>query len=63
MKFDCPHCGRGIELRPIKAQRENFDHEQALALLRFGATVGEVAKAFGVTPQAVSALKRRRSVA
>jgi predicted DNA-binding protein YlxM (UPF0122 family) len=39
-----------------------YDKDQALALLRFGATNKEVAETFGVSRQAISALAKREGV-
>jgi alkyl sulfatase BDS1-like metallo-beta-lactamase superfamily hydrolase len=56
----CPHCGERLQLVVRKpSDRPRYDHDQALALLAMGATVSEVADTFGVTRQAISALKGR----
>lgn len=58
----CPSCNAKLELalprgRPGPAPK--FDHQQALALIKLGATQSEVAEAFGVSRQAISALVKR----
>jgi hypothetical protein len=62
--MNCPHCNKPIAVALHRADQgpyaHKYDHDQALALLRFGATVTEVAKTFGVTTQAISYLKRTR---
>ena len=57
----CPHCGEVIEVhaRVMATDGRKYDHEQALALLRFGATAREVADTFGVSRQTIYGLKRR----
>jgi hypothetical protein len=63
MQRVCPHCGHSIEveLRFVPRVRK-FDHDQALALLRFGATQTEVANTFGVSKQRISQIAKRARV-
>ena len=61
MKRTCPHCGRSIEveLRFFAERDRKFDHDQALALLAFGATQTEVAETFGVSKQRINQIAKR----
>jgi len=58
VKVSCPHCGKPLEL--VKARGKTFDRDAAYALLRMGATPGEVAQAFGVHRQTIYMLRRER---
>lgn len=51
MSVRCPNCGEKLDI--VKAPKRNFDHDQALALIRFGATASEVAQEFGVSTQRI----------
>ena len=61
MRRVCPHCGHplDIEVRLINGRDRKFDHEQALALLAFGATQTEVAETFGVSKQRINQIAKR----
>lgn len=61
MSARCPHCGGTLEIR--KSPQTVFDHDQALALLRFGATQKEVAELFGVSRQRIHQLAVKEGVA
>jgi hypothetical protein len=65
--MNCPHCGKPVHAHLTKDAHQpgppqTYDHDEAAALLRFGVTVGEVAALYGVTPQAISQLRKKRNI-